>query len=206
MQAGTNPVVTALADLVLGLVRWSQMVPMLIVGAFLAVTLLVMTAVNFQGEALAVATMAEPIVRWLDGLPFINISGWLESLADEEGSIHLGGADLQAAAGKIYFYCSLIAFVIAALVNGFFGPFPRWPYGRKMKVVLLVALLLCAGFFCNYFFGSEQFNGELGSWALLFILFPAIWVVVSAYSLGVSHLLSKLSDIIHEPGEAGDQP
>lgn len=202
MQSSINPIVGALIDLALGLLRWSQMVPMLVVGGVLGVMLLVMTAVNFQGEMLAMANLAEPVVRWLDSLPFINISGWLESLAEEDGSIHLGGEDLKAAAAKIYFYCSLAFFAIAALANWLWGPFPRWRYGKKMKGVMLAAALISAGFFCNYFFGSEQFNGSFGSWALLFILFPLIWVIVSAYSLAVSHLLTKISDMIHNPGPA----
>ena len=200
MQSSLNPIVGALIDLALGLLRWSQMVPMLVVGGVLALTLLVMTATNFQGEALALASLGESFVRWLDSLPFIDIRGWMESFAGEDGSIKLNTEDFKALAGKTYFYGSLFAFGVAALANWLWGPFPRWRYGRKMKLVMLVAALTSVGFFCNYFFGSEQFNGSFGSWAVLFILFPFIWVIVSAYSLAVSHLLTKVSDMIHSPG------
>ena len=202
MRQHNNLIIGAIADLLIGMVRWSQMLPMIVVGGGLLLILLVMTATNFQGEVLAMASLAEPIVLWLDRLPFIDIQGWVESMADEDGSIRFGGNDLKAAAGKIYLYGSIFFFAIAALIDWLFGPFPRWSYGRKLKLVTLLAAAACAGFFANYFFGSEQFNGGLGSWAVLFILFPTIWIIVSAYSLGVSHLLSHVSDMIR--GERQD--
>jgi len=182
---------------VIDYLRWSQLTPMITLWAFGVLMLVAMFVVNNQE---ATFDMMEAVTVWIAGLPFIGESfvRWGESMAGEDGVIHLGGNDLKDAVLRLWGGLSLAFLLMSLLIDWIFGPFKPWTLKQKLAVVALGSIVLVAGFILVYLLDSSMFNGGTGQWLLMFCGMGLLAFIVSAWCLSIAHALGKLRQLIQE--------
>lgn len=169
--------------------RWTQLVPMLIAWTILLISLAAILLLNFQG-------IAESILFTLMGL--LERFDLLEKLPaeDQEFSISLDEGDLKGFVTKAWIVLAAIGYVLGKLLTLITGPRPMMPLRRQLLIAAMAAGITSLGFFIAYFYGSEEFTDNPAGWYALFIAGPFIVWVVSAYSLGVGHMLQRVKEHI----------
>ncbi|MBW7861813.1 MAG: hypothetical protein H3C33_12020 [Rhodocyclaceae bacterium] len=181
--------------------RWTQLVPMVIVWGFLILLVGVMLLVSFQSDLdQAIGLVAE---RW-PGL-FARIETAVESFGAA------GGAEAWAADGRFRFTDEdllpwvlrgwailALALQAATALLGLFasGPRTRTPWRRKLLASAVPAALCSTAFFAVWRFGGQTFQGELPDWLPLFVGLPLFAWLVSAWCLSVSHVLARVRDAL----------
>lgn len=191
--------------LVIDYFRWTQLTPLVIVWAFGIVMLAALVFVNYQEESFdAIAAM----FHWIAGLPWIGdkLTVWLESMANDDGSLSAGGLDIKAAALKVWGFLSLAMMLIALVVNWVFGPFKPWTLKRKLGIAAVCCLLLLAAYFAVYFAKPEEFNGPVGGWILNFGGIAVLLFIVSTWCLSIAHLLGLLREGIQDSSLGSQSP
>ncbi len=181
-----------LAALVIDYARWLALVPMVFAWAFLVLVVVLMLAINFQGDIDRMLERAEPWVeRWL---------GPADSVAEGEAggeeveaeTITLTEQDFKPWIYRIWVFAALAGYLLGLLRSWLFGPWRPPPLKRKLRRVAVAAALCSALLFLAWLFGSEVYAGSAAGWVAMFILFPLLVCGVSAASLGFSHLLDQL--------------
>jgi len=172
--------------------RWTQLTPMLMMWGAALVMLLALTFVNFQEQTFSVL---ETFVQWLTRLPIVG-ERITQLLADEGSDIHMNTGDLKSFVLRSWSIASLVFMLASMALSALFGPFKPWTLKRKLLFVFLGILVLLAGFFFNYFAGSENFNGEALAWIFNFSMISLLVFIVSAYCLSISHFLRFLNDAL----------
>ena len=178
--------------------RWTQLVPMIVMWGFLLITILAMSFINFQQQSI---DLIESLTTWLQQYPWLynKLAGAFESESGVSG--HYTEEDIIPWLLKGWALLSLVLLVGGILLRWLFGDFKSPTLGRKLFIAAIAAVICIGLFLANYFYGSERYNGSFAGWLSLFIGLPLLAVVVSAYSLSISHLLSGLSRQI-----AGSKP
>ena len=224
----TAPVRQVLAGVVAAgaaYLRWTQLVPMLVVWAFVWIMVLALLLVNFQDQAFTAVERAAYVYEdWfggnaedLLGPPPDQAAGPAAGGPADDGAADLPAGDAEAAGdGALHFddedisswlwrywaLLSLAGWILGGLRSLVFGPREPWRLGAKLKVAAGVAALASAGMFAAWLWGSETFNGGPLGWVALFLGVPLLAWLVSAWSLSVAHLLDHLADAA---GRALDQ-
>jgi len=199
-----NPI-KIIITLVIDYFRWTQLVPMLTIWGFGLLMLVALFFVNYQEESFdAIAA----VFQWMAGLPWIGekLTAWMESMADEDGRISLGGLELKAVALRVWGYLSLAMMLMALLVNWIFGPFKPWTLKRKLGAAALCCLVLLAGYVAMYFAQPEDHQDRLVNWALSFGGVTVLLFIVSAWCLSIAHLLGLLRKTIDNSSLGSGNP
>jgi len=187
MQSNTH-ILKLLLSLGLNYMRWTQLVPMLMMwGAALAM-LLALTFVNFQEQTFSAL---ETFVQWLMRLPIVG-DRITPLLTDEGSELHVNSGDFKSFVLRAWSVTSLVFMLASMAFSALFGPFKPWPLKRKFLFVSLGVVVLLAGFIFNYFAGPENFNGDASAWMFNFSMISLLVFIVSAYCMSVSHFLRFL--------------
>ncbi len=183
-----------LTALVIDYLRWLALVPMVFAWGFLVLVVVLMLAINFQGDIDRMLDRAEPWVeRWL---------GPAEPAEEGEGSggeaetITLTEQDFKPWIYRIWMVAALAGYLLGLLRGWLFGPWRPPPLKRKLARVAIAAGGCSALLFFAWLFGSEVYAGAAAGWVAMFIFFPLLVWVVSAASLGFSHLLDEVRPIV----------
>ena len=184
-------------SLVIDYFRWSQLTPMLVLWGG---GLLMLAAMFFVNNQESTFDMLETVSRWIEGLPIVGDAfiHWGDAMAGEDGVIHLGGKDLEAAILELWGWLSLGLLIVAMLVGWLFGPFKPWTLQRKIALAGLGSLALIAAFALVYFLDPSQFNGSALGWMLMFTGVGVILLIVSAWCLSIAHLLGWIRHLVQE--------
>jgi hypothetical protein len=183
-----------LAALVIDYVRWLVLVPMVFAWAFLVLVVVLMLAINFQGDIDRMLDRAEPWVeRWLGPAEPV---GEDEQNMEAVETITLTEQDFKPWVYRIWMFSALAGYLLGLLRSWLFGPWHPPPLKRKLARVAVAAGLCSALLFFAWLFGSEAYAGSAMGWVAMFIFFPLLVWVVSAASLGFSHLLDEIRPIV----------
>lgn len=183
--------------------RWTQLVPMVFAWFFLIATVLVMAAVNFQGDidrALARAEARyEPLIEsWFGPLepdPETTAEPLQITWADVRGWILMAWGGL-----------ALAGYLLGALRAGLFGPRPPRGLGHKLGIAGAAAALASALLFLIWLFGNQTYHGSPWGWIAMFTLGPGLVWLISVYSLSVSHGLAWLREQLFDETKLAGRP
>ena len=145
-----------LLSLGLGYLRWTQLMPMLLVWGFGILMLLALTFVNFQEQTLSAL---EYSLEWFRQLPVVGERITL-LLSDESTTTHISATDLESFIFSAWAVLSLVFMLAGLVISSLFGPFKPWTLKRKIRIAGVGAVLLLAGMAVNYYVVPENFNGE----------------------------------------------
>ncbi|MGD8416218.1 MAG: hypothetical protein PVH91_04100 [Pseudomonadales bacterium] len=190
----SNPL-KLIVDLALSLVRWSQLAPMITAWLFgIAMPIALLVVNNLEG----LVDLLGAIIEWIAGLPLIGNAFVVQmnELAGDDGTIHLGGSDLEAAALTLWSILTIACMGIAALVSWLFGPFEPWRLKRKLGMASLCSLCLSAALAGVYWSDTALFNGSHLRWMLMFVAVGVLMLLISAYCLSIAHLIGLLQKSI----------
>lgn len=218
MSQPVRHVLAAVVTAGVAYLRWTQLVPMLVVWIFVWLMVLALLLVNFQDQAFtAVERAAYVYEAWFGGDPEDLLGPSPEAAADPgttdpppaadpatsgDGALHFDDGDISSWLWGYWALLSLAGWILGGLRSLVFGPREPWRLGAKLKVAAGVAALASAGMFASWLWGSETFNGGPLGWVALFLGVPLLAWLVSAWSLSVAHLLDRLADAA---GRALDQ-
>jgi hypothetical protein len=191
-----NPIKIGIS-LVIDYFRWSQLTPMITLWSF---GLLMLAALFFVNNQEATFDTMQAVAVWVSGLPVIGEAfiRWGESMASEDGVIHMGESDFKEAVLRLWGGLSLVFLLLSLLVGWIFGPFKPWTLKKKLSVAALCSLVLVVGFILVYLFDSSMFNGGPAGWLLMFSGVGLLAFIVSSWCLSVAHALGSLGRLIQE--------
>ena len=175
--------------------RWTQLVPMIFMWGFLLIMILAMSFINFEQQSM---DLIDTLTNWLQQYPWLynKLAAVFKSEAVASG--HYTEDDIIPWLLKGWAFLSLVFLLLGMLLRLLFGEFKALSLGRKLIIVLIAAAGCTGLFLINYFYGSSSYSGGFAGWLGLFIGIPVLAVVVSAYSLSISHLLGGISKHIAE--------
>ena len=177
-----------LANLALDYLRWTQLIPMILCWAFACAMIggLLLFGAHEAMQAdpdrfEEMLEQAEPVL-----VPLIDTVAPVVSFMVGRGD----GLTAEQWVIRIWGWLALLAMLLSWLRTAVFGPREPWPFRRKIVIVALAAavyavLILAA---------IVVLGADASTLALVLntIFFPLVLVGVSAWGLGVSHLVSKL--------------
>ena len=189
-----------LFSLVLNYIRWTQLIPMLMVWGAGVAMLLALTLVNFQDQTLSVF---EWLIQRLSQLPFVG-DRITQALSNQEGETHITTSDFKSFMLYSWSIISLVFMLASMAISALFGPFKPWSLKKKFGLLGIGVGLLLAGIIFNFFAVPENFNGAVSGWVINFTAIGLLVSLVSVYSLTVSHLLLSLDKALFGDG-SGEQ-
>lgn len=208
---------------VLGYLRWTQLVPMLVAWVFLLIMVGAMLLVNFQDQSFALAERGIGLYERVFG-PLEPVGEPVrepgETAAPEptpdqahsadgdsaSGAVHFSGDDIVAWLTPYWLLASLAGWLLGGLRSMLFGPRPGMPLPRKLIIAAAAAALCSVGFFVSWLFGSEAFEDNPVGWVALFLGMPFLVWLVSAWCLSVAHLLDHLAGVMGDTTPASYKP
>lgn len=184
---------------ILGLdyLKWTQLVPMLVAWAFLLLALGLMSLANFQTQGFAAV---EGLVVLWERYPWLpRLDGAVDPT--ETGGMTLNEEGFRQVVVNGWIGISLALFLLSLARRALFGPMDPRPYRRKIAWLLPPLALVWLAFAGNYLFGSEPFQGPAWHWFLAFSVACGLVFAVSAYSLGVGHVVGRVQEGLRSPVE-----
>jgi len=169
--------------------RWTQLVPMVFAWFFLLVLVVAMVVLNFQGSIDAMLGAAEARYEvWF---------GPIEPLANAE-DIEITETSVKTWIYRVWTLTALAGYLVGLLRGWLFGPWTPMGLKRKLVVVGVCAAACSVIMFLIWLFGAMDVETSAVMFAY-FIAGPLLVWIISAYSLGVGHLLQLLSARLHGP-------
>jgi hypothetical protein len=187
-QAGLPALV---AGFVIDYFRWLALVPMVFAWAFLVLCVVLIVAINFQGDIDRALQQAEPTIeRWLGPAESV------ETAEDgETETVTFTDTDFKSWIYRIWLVAALAGYLLGLVRSWLFGPWQPPSLKRKLGRVAIAAGICSGLLFCAWLLGSETFTGPVAGWIAMFLLGPlGVWLI-SAASLGISHLLDRIRAI-----------
>ena len=192
----------------LGYVRWTQMVPMLLVWAFFLLGLAGALLIGFQEEGVGLLTWLHEQTGRIPGL-----HNWLATYLEtseavtDSGGLRLTDENLTPLVTRAWLILAAVLLIVEwawRLMRGGEAPTP-WPLRRKLLLACVAALA-----------GMAAMTGALaaagaGEDVTLMDAIPTIIVgfvllfVISAYSLSVSHLVNRIQAWMDSRDDANAQ-
>ncbi len=189
------PIKTA-ANLALDYIRWTQLVPMITGWAFALILLLGMSLIAFEGEIDFLLERLEPAAeRILGPAP--------EPDADpdtEQASIHFTDEDVMPWILRGWGMFAFLGWLTGLIRSKFRGPRKPMPLKRKFLLVLTACSALAVLVIILYLLTGDFSANRPGEMIIAFTLPPILLFMVSAWGLGVSHLVDKVQAAITDAG------
>lgn len=177
--------------------RWTQLVPMIVVWGFVLIGVLGATLVSFQDQSVAALIWLHQATAPIPGL-HAAIGGWLQEsgATTPAGGLHLTDEQLTPLLVRGWGLLSLALFLLSALWHGVRGtkPGPRKPLSSKLIVAGLASALTVGVTAVILLLGQQGNEIELGDALMTGAIGFVILLAVSTYSLTAAHLLSWLSE------------
>lgn len=175
-----------LVGFVLDYIRWLALVPMVFAWAFLLLAVVLILAVNFQGNIDRMIERAEPWVeRWLGPAEAVEANG-------EAETITLTEEDFKPWVYRIWLVVALGGYLLGLVRGWLFGPGRPPPLKRKLSRAALFAAA-CSALLCfAWLFGTEAWAGSAAGWLAMFIFGPFVVWLISAASLATGHAIGEL--------------
>lgn len=200
---------------VLGYLRWTQLVPMLVAWVFLLIMVGAMLLVNFQEQSFALAEQGLGLYERVFGPLEPGETAAPQAPPDQapaadgdsaSGAVHFSGDDIVAWLMPYWLFASLAGWLLGGLRSMLFGPRPGMPLSRKLVIAAAAAALCSVGFFVSWLFGSEAFEDNPLGWVALFLGMPFLVWLVSAWCLSIAHLLDHLAGVMADTTPASYRP
>jgi hypothetical protein len=181
-------VARSVTGLILGYIRWTQLLPMILAWTFLLLVLGVMFLSVFMNE---VPSLMEASLNWLVQ------AGWLqkpahEALLAEPQALRFDHHDIREFVIRAWTGLAGVLLVLSMIIRKLFGPTEPLPYWVKIAIVMLLAVIVFLGALGIYQHKPELFQGAFGSWLAIFVGGPMVVLLISVCSLTVSHMLYRL--------------
>lgn len=190
-------VARSVAAVVIGYIRWTQIVPMLMAWAFLILGFILYWFVNFQDAGFAGLTMMEQAVMAWNGVEWLPVIEFQEGNGDT-GSQPVTWESFQTFVLRAWAGLALVLLVLGRLREAVFGPAPPARLVRKLAVAGVMGLSAWIAFIVTFLMSTEPHNGHPAMWIVMFAVWCVIPVGVSVYSLSVSHVLGLALDRLDE--------
>jgi hypothetical protein len=127
-------------------------------------------------------------------LPFLERFALDSPAVKESGVIEINNSNLGDVIFGLYGWVAAPFVVLGLLLDLVRGPRPPRPLSRKIKILSLATLVVIAGLFSNFLFGSEIWMGSALTWSLMFTIGPGIVWAISAMSLSMNHFIATLDN------------
>lgn len=194
----------ALASLALDYLRWTQLVPMLFGWTFLLLLVAALLVTNFQDASFSLLergfTVYERILGPLDAAepgPAAEPRLETEAADAQPPPTRFTDEDIMPLVLRGWALLALVGWLFGVLRTMLFGPRPPARLARRLRIAAYCAIGCSALMWLAYGLGSETFHGTALAWALLFCGVPAgVWLI-SAWSLGIGHLIGMLQRRLH---------
>ena len=191
-------------SLALGYMRWTQLVPMILVWGFAVIMVgaLVLTLFSTQADR----ETQDSVLRWIISLPYAEATlrafdAWIQEQRAAEG-----GFDISRAIFQAWGILAAVLFVLGLVLSLFGVKRPEWSLSKKLKFAALaagaMALLLC-GLLLGH--GDDFTSGPaalLGFGPMVAIM---LWLP-SAWSLTVSHGIGWVERAMFHAAEGDTLP
>jgi len=171
--------------------RWSQLVPLFTAWLLATGGVLLVVLVAFQGNVDAMLVGLESRAQELP---------WLERLAGRipsvttDGPVEVDSGSVARWIGGAWAGLSAVLFVGSGIRRSIWGAPPRRTLRQNLGRVLVVAGVYWAILQLTRILAPIPFGDTVGRWALVTGLMLLVVVVISTWSLAVSHLLALLRD------------
>ena len=171
--------------------RWSQLVPLFTAWLMATGGVLLVVLVTFQGNVDAMLVGLESRVEELP---------WLERLAGRipdlttDGPVEVDSGAVARWIGGAWAGLSAVLFVGSGIRRSIWGAPPRRTLRQNLGRVLVVAGVYWGILQLTRILAPISFGDTVGRWALVTGLMLLLVVVISTWSLAVSHFLALLRD------------
>ncbi|MBX3133705.1 MAG: hypothetical protein KF689_10010 [Gemmatimonadaceae bacterium] len=172
----------------LGLLRWSQTVPMLVAWAAVWTILAAFAFVNFQEEGVTLVSGFTSFLERVPGVPDPSSIGH----TDASGAFVVDDAAFRRVALSYWTTLSLLLYLLGFALRTVRGERPPIRLRSKLMAVAVVAVLTLLAFVEVFRNSTVPIHGSTSSWLMMFGGLVALAVGASAYSLTVGHLLDRL--------------
>lgn len=189
-----------------GYVRWTQTLPMLLAWATVWAVLAAFTFVNFQTESLtllsALEHLADRYPRLAASLPSVGPLG--QNQAD--GSLTFSGDDLRKVVLACWGLVSALLYLLSLAWQRVVGERPRRGLRQRYGRAPIVSAVTFSAFVASYAFSNQPFAGSLATWMMVFLALSLLPLGVSLYAITVGWVCEHLVEAIHTGGESVTSP
>jgi hypothetical protein len=186
----------------IGYLRWTQMVPMLVAWTFAWGALAAFLFANFQAEGLrAVTGVLELWERhaWLPRLDGRDLRGPGDGVQVETD-------DVRAFALKAWGLVSLVLYLAELVLHHVRGPRKPRSWARSMRIVALLGAATFTAYIVAWLASAVTFHGSALRWVFTFAFLSLLPVLFSVYSLTMKHVLERLGERVVELGSVPSRP
>jgi hypothetical protein len=177
--------------------RWTQLVPLFTAWLVTLVLVILMLLVAFQGS---VDSMLGALESRAEDLP------WIEQLAGRifdstsDGTMSMNSDQVARWIGGAWAGFSAVLFVGSGVRRSIWGAPPRRPLRRKLGWVLAAAGVTWGILQLTRILAPIPFGDSVARWALMTAAMLMVVVVISTWSVGVSHVLARVRDALLAEG------
>jgi len=175
-----------------GYLRSTQVVPMIVAWTGIWAIVAAFAFVNFQQEGLTVLTALGAIGERLSWLPTPGPLG--TTLAD--GSMTFDGDDVRKIVATYWGSLSAALYIITLLVARVRGVHTPMPLRTRLLIPVVLGGATFAALLALYMFSEQPFHGSTATWIMVFIGLSVLPILVSLYSLTVTHVIDRTRDAL----------
>lgn len=186
----------------IGYLRWTQIVPMLVAWTFAWGALAAFLFANFQAEGLPVVTGVLELWErhaWLPRLDGRDLQG-------PGGGVQVETDDVRAFALKAWGLVSLVLYLAELVLHHLRGPRKPRPWARSMRIVAVLSAATFVAYVVAWLASDVTFHGSPIRWVLTFAFLSLLPVMFSVYSLTARHVLDRLAARVVEMGSVPARP
>jgi uncharacterized membrane protein (DUF485 family) len=186
----------------IGYLRWTQIVPMLVAWTFAWGALAAFLFANFQAEGMpAVTGVLELWERhaWLPRLDGRDLRG-------PGDGVEVDPADVRAFALKAWGLVSLALYLAELVLHHVRGPRKPRSWARLMRIVALLGAATFAAYIVAWLASAVTFHGSALRWVFTFAFLSLLPVLFSVYSLTAKVVLDRLGERVVELGAGPSRP
>lgn len=186
----------------IGYLRWTQVVPMLVAWTFAWGALAAFLFANFQAEGMpAVTGVLELWERhaWLPRLDGRDLRGPGDGVQVETD-------DVRAFALKAWGLVSLVLYLAELVLHHVRGPRQPRSWARLMRIVALLGAATFGAYLVAWLASDVTFHGPALRWVFTFAFLSLLPVLFSVYSLTAKVVLDRLAERVVELGSGPSRP
>ena len=186
----------------IGYLRWTQLVPMLVAWTFAWGALAAFLLVNFQAEGLPAITGVLDLWErhaWLPRLDGRDLQG-------PGDGVQVETEDVRAFALKAWGLVSLVLYLADLVLHHVRGPRKPWSWTRSMRIVALLGATTFGAYIVAWLLSDVPFHGSSLRWVFTFAFLSLLPVLFSVYSLTAKHVLDRLAERVVQMGSVPSRP
>ncbi len=186
-----------LAGLALDYLRWTQLIPMILLWTFACAMIGALLLIGAHEAMLSDPDRFEELIEQAEPVltPIIDAVAPVVSFLVARGD----GLSAEQWVIRIWGWLALIGMLVSWLVATIIGPREPWPFRRKIAIAAVAAV----GYGLLILVSMLILDAEGSTLAIVIntAFFPIVLIIVSAWSLGISHLVDNVQRRLDNIGE-----